>query len=78
MCNRDKKRLVQVNDKDAAGLSLPVRGPDRSQFCSEFEPHLTPKEMLRLGDFCGTYLHDCIGEFPKSWFVTAKLAVGRR
>ncbi len=43
----------------------------------DFEPELTPSEMLKLGVFCGKYMTDCADEFPASWFQGAKLAPGR-
>jgi hypothetical protein len=47
-------------------------------FNPEFAPELTPREMLELGVFGGKYMTDCAMEFPKSWFVRAKLAPRRR
>ncbi len=44
----------------------------------KFEPMLTPKQMLELGIFGGAYfgdtLNEAIKEFPKTWFVKAKLS----
>jgi len=42
----------------------------------EFQPDLTPGEMLLLGVFEGRYLNDCVREFPAEWFVGA-LQYGR-
>jgi hypothetical protein len=42
---------------------------------AEFQPDLTPGEILMLGAFEGRYLNDCVREFPAEWFVGA-LAFG--
>jgi len=71
-----KKTVVVVNDRMQRNYRYQrVKSAGRS-FDPEFQPELTPAEMLRLGVFGGKYLTDCRDEFPASWFAGAKLAVG--
>ena len=69
-----RKRTVVVNDKMQTGYRYQLSAPAGRQFDPDFRPELTPAEMLRLGVFCGKYMTDTRKEFPKSWFVGAKLA----
>ena len=47
--------------------------PVGRNFAADFQPQLTPREMLALGVFGGRYMTDCRKEFPASWFTRAKL-----
>ena len=70
-------QTVTVNDRMQTNYRYRrTKAPGRS-FDPEFQPQLTPAEMLRLGVFGGKYMTDCRREFPASWFARAKLATGR-
>jgi hypothetical protein len=73
-----RTRSVTVNDKMQRGYRYKLVAPAGRGFDPLFKPELTPRQMLRLGVFCGKYMTDARGEFPKSWFAGAKLAQGRR
>jgi hypothetical protein len=49
-----------------------------SNFQPEFQPELTPAQMLHLGVFCGKCMTDTRDEFPSAWFTHAKLSSDRR
>ncbi len=71
---RSKIKTVTVNDKMQKGYKYKLTEPIGKNFHPEFKPDLTPKQMLSLGVFGGKYMTDCEREFPKSWFVGAKLS----
>jgi hypothetical protein len=48
--------------------------PIGKNFDPEFNPQLTPKQMLSMGIFGGIYMRDCAKEFPKDWFTSAKFS----
>jgi hypothetical protein len=73
-----RRRAVTVDDKMQKGYRYLLSAPVGRNFDPEFKPQLSPREMLRLGVFGGKYMTDCRREFPKSWFVGAKLATGPR
>jgi hypothetical protein len=71
---RPRKRIVVVNDKMQKRYRYELSAPMGRNFDPEFVPQLTPREMLRLGVFCGKYMTDGRREFPASWFARARLA----
>ena len=71
-------RIVIVNDKMQHGYRYVLSAQIGRGFDPEFQPDLTPRQMLELGVFCGKYLTDCREEYPASWFARAKLAPSRR
>jgi hypothetical protein len=69
-----RKRTIAVSDKMQTGYRYQLSAPTGRNFDPAFKPDLTPREMLRLGVFCGKYMTDTRAEFPNSWFAGAKLA----
>ncbi len=67
-------RKVVVNDKMQKGYEYYLSKEMGKSFDSDFNPELTPKEMLKLGVFCGKYMTDGRDEFPEDWFEKAKLS----
>jgi len=68
---------VEVNDWMQQGYVYELTEPAGRNFHPDFEPQLTPKQMLQLGVFGGKYMTDCGEEFPTSWFESAKLCPER-
>ena len=64
---------VRVHDTMQTA-SYVLAEPEGKNFDPRFTPDLTPKEMLALGIFGGTYMTDCRDEFPADWFTHAKLS----
>ena len=67
---------IIVNDTMQKNYRYLLTEPAGKNFHPEFNPDLTPAEMLELGVFGGRYMTDCREEFPKSWFTLAKLYKG--
>jgi hypothetical protein len=72
-----KNKKVVVSDKMQKNYRYVLAEPPGKSFDPRFKPVLTPKEMLKLGIFGGKYMTDCKKEFPKDWFVNAKLCAER-
>jgi hypothetical protein len=68
-----RKRKVMVNDLMQKNYVYDLTEPAGKNFHPEFQPDLTPKQMLEMGIVGGKYMTDCRDEFPKSWFTHARL-----
>ena len=64
---------VFVNDLMQTNYVYVLSEPMGKNFHPDFQPELSPKEMLELGVFGGKYMTDCRAEFPADWFEDAKL-----
>ena len=64
---------IHVSDKMQQNYSYEIVAPFGEVQSSTFQPHFSPKEMLRLGVFEGKYLNDCQSEFPNDGFDDAKI-----
>ena len=50
------------------------KSKNENDFYKLFKPQLTPKKMMELGVFGGSYFGHNIKEYPKSWFKKAKIS----
>jgi len=66
-------KKITVNDKMQSGYSYEMEEPTGDNFDSDFDPDLSPRQMLKMGVFGGKYMTDCKEEFPDDWFEGAKL-----
>jgi hypothetical protein len=67
-------REIVVNDKMQTGYRYLLTEPIGQNLHPDFQPELTPKQMLCLGVFGGKYITDTSNEFPSDWFEEAKLS----
>lgn len=65
---------IIVNDKMQQGYSYELSEPMGQNFAPEFKPELSPQQILEYGAFEGKYMTDCQAEFPREWFIKAKLS----
>jgi hypothetical protein len=68
-----KQSRIKVEDLMQQGYVYVLTEAAGQNFHTDFQPELTPKEMLALGVFGGKYMTDCTAEFPADWFENAKL-----
>lgn len=67
------KKVIKVSDKFQDNYEYELIAPIGKKFDPDFNPDLTPQEMLEAGIFNGTYFSgDGEREFPKSWFKKEK------
>lgn len=66
---------IEIDDRMQTGYYILTENSGEN-FHPDFQPELTPKQMLELGVFGGKYLRDCQAEFPETWFTEALLAPG--
>lgn len=67
------RKIIKVHDLMQQDYEYELRAPMGAEFAADFQPELSPAEMLSLGVFGGKYMTDCRDEFPKDWFKKAKL-----
>lgn len=67
-------KQIVVNDLMQSNYVYVVSEPFGKNFRPDFQPDLTPREMLVLGVFGGKYINDCQDEFPQEWFRGARLS----
>ena len=71
-------QTIYVHDKMQSSYSYELSQPTGQNFDPNFNPELSPKELLELGIFGGVYMRDCIQEFPLDWTANAKFANDKR
>lgn len=65
---------ITVNDKMQQGYQYQLVCAPGEDFAADFQPQVTPKQMLQMGVMGGKYMTDCTQEFPYDWFENAKLS----
>lgn len=63
---------IKVNDRMQTDYRYKLVASEGKDFPDVFQPHFSPREMLKMGIFEGKYCNDCTGEFPEIWFRNAK------
>ena len=67
-------QTIRVFDRMQSAYSYELVARVGQGFAVDFNPDLTPAEMLRMGVFEGKYCNDCRNELPSDWFDQARLS----
>jgi hypothetical protein len=68
-------RHTQIHMHDSLqDYTYQLSEPIGKNFAADFQPELTPQQMLELGVFSGHYFAGEHAEFPAAWFAKAKLS----
>ena len=65
---------VNVNDCMQLSYEYELTENIGVNFDPSFQPHVSPKEMLKMGIFEGKYCNDCRDELPLDWFESARIS----
>jgi len=66
-------RTIRVSDSKQ-NYTYPLTEPEGKNFDANFNPDLTPQQMLELGVFGGNYFTGEYQELPQSWLKDAKIS----
>lgn len=69
---------VIVNEPYQRGYVYDLNQPEGKNFDPDFQPELSPEQMLKLGIFGGDYFQEIPREFPAEWFDGVKLTTTGR
>lgn len=72
------RETTKVTDPLQPGYTYARSEPIGKNFAPDFDPQLTPKEMLSLGVFGGEYFEGETDEYPRDWFTHAKVSTKRK
>ncbi len=77
-----RSKTILYSDNFQSRYQYQLTAPLGKQFHPEFQPELTPKEMLQLGVFGGAYFIGVDGlvpsDLPKSWFRGVHLSSDKK
>lgn len=69
-----KGSIIAVHDRMQTAYKYELAQLPGKRMSPNFTPIFSPRQMLELGVFEGKYLCDCIFEFPREWFLRARLS----